>query len=104
MYSYCPSKCFCFTIFWEAMLFQSLTIADQQNITCMGQPKRKRVFEHVQNAQIQIILRMRKVPTGPLLSIHTFLADSEGPDQTARMRSLIWAFAVRKCPKTRFRV
>ena len=23
------------------------------------------------------------------------LADSEGPDQTARMRSLIWAFAVR---------
>ena len=27
------------------------------------------------------------------------LADSEGPDQTARMRSLIWAFAVRKCPK-----
>ena len=32
------------------------------------------------------------------------LADSEGPDQTARMRRLIWAFAVRICPKTRFRV
>ena len=31
------------------------------------------------------------------------LADSEGPDQTARMRRLIWAFAVRKCPKARFR-
>ena len=30
------------------------------------------------------------------------LADSEGPDQTARMRSLIWAFAVRICPNTRF--
>ena len=32
------------------------------------------------------------------------LADSEGPDQTARMRSLIWAFAVRIYLKTRFRM
>ena len=31
------------------------------------------------------------------------LADSEGPDQTARMRSPIWAFAVRICPNTYFR-
>ena len=31
------------------------------------------------------------------------LSDSEGPDQTARMRRLIWAFAVRIYPKTRFR-
>ena len=32
------------------------------------------------------------------------LADShgEGPDQTARMRRLIWDFAVRLCPKMRF--
>ena len=30
------------------------------------------------------------------------LVDSEGPDQTARMRSLIWAFTVRLCPKTQF--
>ena len=29
------------------------------------------------------------------------LADREGPDQTARMRRLIWAFAVRICTKTR---
>ena len=44
----------------------------------------------------------------PLLSIHTFcgiewfclLADTEGPDQPAQMRRLIWAFAVRICPKT----
>ena len=28
--------------------------------------------------------------------------DSRGPDQTARMRSLIWAFAVRLSLKTRF--
>ena len=32
------------------------------------------------------------------------LADSEGPDQTARMRRLIWAFPVRLCPKARFRM
>ena len=30
------------------------------------------------------------------------LAGSKGPDQTARMRRLIWAFAVRIGPKTRF--
>ena len=28
------------------------------------------------------------------------LADSEGPDQTARKRRMIWAFAVRISPKT----
>ena len=32
------------------------------------------------------------------------LPDSEGPDQTAWMRRLIWAFAVRIFPKTRFRM
>ena len=32
------------------------------------------------------------------------LADNEGPDQTARMRRLIWAFAVRICPQTRFHI
>ena len=32
------------------------------------------------------------------------LGCSEGPDQTARMRSLIWAIAVHMCPKTRFRM
>ena len=30
--------------------------------------------------------------------------DSEGPDQTARMRRLIRAFAFRICPKTHFRM
>ena len=30
------------------------------------------------------------------------VTDSEGPDQTARMRRLIWAFAVPICPSTRF--
>ena len=32
--------------------------------------KRKRAFEHAQHAQIQIILRMRKVPSGPMVYIH----------------------------------
>ena len=32
------------------------------------------------------------------------LADNEGPDQTARMLRLIWALAVRICPKTLFRM
>ena len=31
-------------------------------------------------------------------------AGSKGPDQTARMRSLVRAFAVRICPRTRFRM
>ena len=44
---------------------------------------------------IQIILRIRKLFITGIL-----LADREGPDQTARMRSLIRAFAVRICPKT----
>ena len=33
-----------------------------------------------------------------------WLADSEGTDQTVRMRRLIGAFIVRICQKTRFRV
>ena len=75
----------------------------------LSHAKRKCTCQHAQNAQIHIILRMRKISFGHLLSIHTFLyypmilfAGSEGPDQTARMRRLIWAFAVRICSKTRF--
>ena len=30
--------------------------------------------------------------------------DSEGPDQTAQMHRTIWAFTVRICPRTRFRM
>ena len=32
------------------------------------------------------------------------LADRDGPDQTVRMRRLIWAFAVHICPKTHFSI
>ena len=33
---------------------------------------KKKAFEHAHNAQTQITLRMRKVSSGPLLSIYTF--------------------------------
>ena len=74
--------------------------------------KRKCAFQHAQNAQIQIILCMRKVSSGralcsPLIHFNypmILLADNEGPNQTARMRRLIWAFVVSLCPKTRFRM
>ena len=68
----------------------------------MGQAKWKGVFEHAQNAQIQIH------PTHAqsliwVFALHWYilecpmilLADSEGPDQPARMHRLIWALAVR---------
>ena len=43
------------------------------------------------------------IPYHPLSSIRQILlAGSGGPDQTVRMHRLIWAFAVRLCPKTRF--
>ena len=62
--------------------------------------------------EFRFIPRMLKVSSGHLLSIDAFnsvqlillLAYSEGPDQTAQMRRLIWAFAVRICPMTRFRM
>ena len=38
----------------------------------IGRAKRNRVFEHAHNAQIQSILRVRKISSGILLSIHTF--------------------------------
>ena len=36
--------------------------------------KRKSVFKHVQNAQIQILLHIHKVSYGALLSIHTLFS------------------------------
>ena len=35
----------------------------------MGRVKQKSAFEHVQNMKIQIILRLCKISSGPLLSI-----------------------------------
>ena len=45
----------------------------------LGGVKRKRAFKHAPNAQIQIILRMRKVPSGPLLTfIHSVVSNDPG--------------------------
>ena len=71
----------------------------------LGIIKQKSASEHAQNVRIHIILHMPKVSAGHLLSIETFytkypiilFADSEGPDQTAWMRRLIWAFTVCIC-------
>ena len=38
----------------------------------MGRVKRKSAFEHAQNVRIHIILHMRRVSSGQLLSIETF--------------------------------
>ena len=50
----------------------------------------------------QVLIRAFALHSCILYLTLILLADSEGPDQTTRMRSLIWAFAVRICPKTRF--
>ena len=75
----------------------------------MALVNRKSVFEHVQNAQIQIILHMHKVSSGPLLYIHAFcsiqynlLVDNEGPGQTEQIRRLIWASDQHRFPKACF--
>ena len=47
------------------LIYSSCTFEDY-----LGRVKRKCAFEHIQNAQI--ILRMRNVSTGPLLSIDRF--------------------------------
>ena len=74
----------------------------------MGRVKRKGVFEHAQKCA-DLDHPAHVLSSGfcsPSIHCYTMilLANSEGPDQTARMRRLIWAFAVRVCPKTRFRM
>ena len=53
-------------------------------------------------AQAQSIIRAFTLHPYIVLYPMVLLADSEGPDQIAQMRRLIWAFAVRICPRTRF--
>ena len=74
----------------------------------MGRLKRKSALEHAQKSQTEVILCMWKISSASLLFIlyypTSLLADSEGPDQTVRMRRLIWAFTARIYPKTLFRI
>ena len=66
----------------------------------MGRVKRKSAFEYSKN--VQILIRAFTLHWNILLYSVILFADSEGPDQTARMRRLIWAFAVCICSNTRF--
>ena len=43
----------------------------------LGPVIQKGAFEHVQNAQIQVILRLHKISSGPLFSIRTFLVSDD---------------------------
>ena len=59
-------------------------------------------FRACANARLKLSCAFAKYQKG-LCSLYyplILLADSEGPDQTARMHRLIWAFAVHSCPKT----
>ena len=74
----------------------------------MGRVKRKSAYEHAQNTQsdhtshAQSIIRVFALNYYVLQYPMILLADSEGPDQTARMRRLIWAFATLIMPEKTF--
>ena len=75
----------------------------------MSRNVRKRTLLHVHPTKIQISLRMRAVWSESSLSAWRYFASlaiqkapSEDSDQTAQMRSLIWNFAGRTCPKVCF--
>ena len=77
----------------------------------MGHARWKVVFEHAQNARIQIhrthtrnLIRAFALHRCILKCPIILLADSEGSEQTVWMPRLIWPFALRICPKTRFRM
>ena len=53
-------------------VFSYLFARSIERVLYMGCIKQKSAFEHVQNVQIQIILHMHRVLSGPMLSIHTF--------------------------------
>ena len=61
-----------------------------------GHAKQKSAFE---SEQIHIILRMRKVSSGPLLSIDNFYSIQWVWQRSAK----VWVFAAHACPKAHFR-
>ena len=76
------------TLNWmKSRLETSLSVSLQRKL---GRSKQHSAFEHAQNVQIHIILRMRKVSSGPLLSFDEFYSiklfwkrTAKGPDRTA---------------------
>ena len=72
----------------DSMLLQTDS-KDSPGRSChnMGRIKRKSAFEHAQNAQIHIILHMRKVSSGHLLSIEIFCSIKWLSLRTAKAQS-----------------
>ena len=87
---------------WRNGLFWYVTINFTQVITC---PRiwAKCADSH-DTAHVQSLNRAFALHWYILLCQIILLADSEGPDQTARPRSLIRTFTVRICTKPRFRL
>ena len=67
-------------------------------------PQKKNTHTHESCACAKYIILAYALYSYILLYPMILLVDSGDPDQTARMHRLIWAFAVRICPKTRFRI
>ena len=73
-----------------------------------GRTERKCALGYIKMHIFRFIPRMRKIHPG--IAFHWYilsypvirLADSESPDQIARMRKLIWAFTARICVKAHF--
>ena len=80
---------------------QTTTQISRMCIRCSHQAKK--TLRTCANWADSDFLRMRKVSRYISFQM-LLLADSEGPDQPAQLRRLIWAFAVRICPKVRFRM
>ena len=70
-----------FQVIWRAHKFK--------RFYQMSRPKRKGAFEHAQNEQIQIILRMRKVSAGRLLSINIWRIDNLADFRFPKTKSVI---------------
>ena len=64
----------------------------------------KKVWIHIILRHAQIFILAFALHWYILKYLMTPAAESEGPDQTAHPRSLIWPFAVRSLPKAHFRL
>ena len=90
-----------------ALIINTVNISSARDNKFAASSEKKGVFKHVKMCRFRSSCACAKYHPGlctPFLhSVVSKNAVSEGTDQTARMCRLIWAFAVRICPKTRFR-
>ena len=94
----------------DCFIIVVLRIYQTVHFLTLNEPKRqKQIFWFARPTKTQISLRIRAVWSESLLfawrkfaSLGIQNALSEDSDQTARMRRLIWIFAVRTCSEIRF--